>query len=57
LRINLLDLVRRSKIIFLIITIVFLIIVMFFIYDFSRKTTFPGSSQDEIKTEESALDE
>jgi hypothetical protein len=35
---------KKSKIIFLIFSICFFIILVFFIYDFSTKTTFPGSA-------------
>jgi len=42
-----LEFLKRSKIIFLIAAMIFLIIVMFFIYDFSKKTTFPGKSSEQ----------
>jgi hypothetical protein len=34
---------KKSKITFLIFAVIFLSIIMFIIYDFSRKTTFPGN--------------
>ena len=33
---------KRSKLIFIIISILFFLIMAFFVYDFARKTTFPG---------------
>jgi len=35
---------KKSKIIFIILSVLFVCIIMFFIYDFSRKTTFPGGA-------------
>ena len=33
---------KKSKIIFVIISIIFFLIMIFFVYDFARRTTFPG---------------
>jgi len=40
---------KKQKILFLIIAVLFLLILFYFIYDFSTKTTFPGG--DSKKTE------
>lgn len=37
---------KKSKILFLILALAFLMAIVFFIYDFSRKTTFPGSKKE-----------
>ncbi len=34
---------KRSKVIFLILSGLFFLLMAFFIYDFARRTTFPGS--------------
>ncbi len=36
---------KRSKLVFLILSIVFLIVLILVIIDFSRKTTFPGKKE------------
>lgn len=44
---------KRSKLIFIILSILFLIILILVMIDFSRKTTFPGSKQN--KKDQSGL--
>jgi len=36
------DSMSKSKLAFIIISILFIILLLFFVIDFSRKTTFPG---------------
>ena len=47
------DPLKRSKFIFLLIAMLFLMIIMYFVYDFSRKTTFPGSPEKKNNIEPS----
>ena len=35
---------KKSKIIFIILSIIFLCVIMYFVYDFSKKTKFPGNA-------------
>ena len=35
---------KRSKILFLILSLIFLTVIVFILFDFSRKTAFPGSN-------------
>lgn len=37
---------KRNKIIFYVLSGIFLIIMFYFVVDFSRKTNFPGSGKD-----------
>jgi len=36
------ELMRKSKIAFIVISILFILLLLFFVIDFSRKTSFPG---------------
>ena len=40
---------KKSKIIFVIVSIIFFLIMLFFVYDFARRTRFPGQ-RDETRT-------
>jgi len=38
---------RNSKIVFIIVSILFILLLIYFVIDFSRKTTFPGQHPKE----------
>ncbi|WP_017729889.1 hypothetical protein [Nafulsella turpanensis] len=46
---------KRSKKVFLLLAIIFLLIVFYIVYDMSQRTTFPG--QEPADTEENLIEE
>ena len=48
---------KKSKLIFVIVSIIFFLIMIFFVYDFARRTTFPGKHADHSATKTSVFSE